>query len=107
MTDRVRMLATAAREEALGRLCATRATKHKRNGMPAASKAARRKADEHFRKAMYSRKVAAFIDNPDDPRHGTPNGYINLACRCLRCSHAHSVYQRGAPMRGAMKRMGA
>lgn len=22
---------------------------------------------------------------PDDPRHGTPNGYLNLGCRCQPC----------------------
>ena len=25
---------------------------------------------------------------PDDPRHGTENGYLNLGCRCLDCLNA-------------------
>ena len=28
---------------------------------------------------------------PDDPRHGTYNGYINLGCRCEPCREAHRV----------------
>lgn len=31
---------------------------------------------------------------PDDPRHGTVNGYINLRCRCAPCREAGSAYQR-------------
>lgn len=27
----------------------------------------------------------------DDPRHGTPNGYGNLGCRCARCRAAHAA----------------
>lgn len=26
---------------------------------------------------------------PDDPRHGTANGYGNLRCRCDACREAH------------------
>ena len=26
---------------------------------------------------------------PDDPRHGTTNGYGNLGCRCEACREAH------------------
>jgi len=26
---------------------------------------------------------------PDDPRHGTTNGYGNLGCRCERCRQAN------------------
>lgn len=29
---------------------------------------------------------------PDDPRHGTPNGYTNYACRCRECKAAWSAY---------------
>jgi hypothetical protein len=32
-------------------------------------------------------------DNPDDPRHGTDNGYKNLGCRCDRCTEAWRVYR--------------
>ncbi len=28
---------------------------------------------------------------PDDPRHGTTNGYGNLGCRCEPCTAAHRV----------------
>ena len=28
----------------------------------------------------------------NDPRHGTYNAYINLACRCRPCTDAHTVY---------------
>lgn len=31
--------------------------------------------------------------NPDDPRHGTANGYGNLRCRCDRCREANRVAQ--------------
>ncbi len=29
---------------------------------------------------------------PDDPRHGTSNGYKNLHCRCDRCRAAWAAY---------------
>lgn len=29
---------------------------------------------------------------PDDPRHGTTNGYANLKCRCERCRRAWADY---------------
>jgi hypothetical protein len=32
--------------------------------------------------------------SPDDPRHGTTNGYTNLGCRCARCRAAHAAYVR-------------
>jgi len=35
-----------------------------------------------------------FISNPDDPRHGTKNGYDNLNCRCDRCREAHRIAHR-------------
>jgi hypothetical protein len=28
---------------------------------------------------------------PDDPRHGTANGYANLNCRCDRCKEANRI----------------
>lgn len=31
----------------------------------------------------------AFVNDPNDPRHGTQNGYGNLACRCPRCRAAN------------------
>lgn len=27
----------------------------------------------------------------DDPRHGTPNGYGNLGCRCDKCKEANRL----------------
>lgn len=30
----------------------------------------------------------------DDPRHGTPNGYANLGCRCDLCRAANTDYAR-------------
>lgn len=57
-----------------------------------------------------------FLNNPDDPRHGTTNGYGNLRCRCERCTEAwrkrHLEYMHGKPERMAkhaereMKRRG-
>lgn len=32
-------------------------------------------------------------DNPEDPRHGTKNGYGNLGCRCPRCTEATRIAQ--------------
>lgn len=32
--------------------------------------------------------VADLAANPDDPRHGTINGYTNGECRCDRCRDA-------------------
>ena len=32
--------------------------------------------------------------HPDDPRHGTPNGYYNLDCRCEACRAAWRDYKR-------------
>jgi ribosomal protein S14 len=31
---------------------------------------------------------------PDDPRHGSANGYNNWACRCRPCTVAHTAYLR-------------
>ena len=28
---------------------------------------------------------------PDDPRHGTPNGYTNHYCRCNKCKEANRL----------------
>lgn len=29
---------------------------------------------------------------PDDPRHGTANGYLNYGCRCDACKDAGAAY---------------
>ena len=40
---------------------------------------------------------------PDDPRHGTFNGYCNLKCRCAPCREAwriyYTAYRRADPER--------
>lgn len=42
---------------------------------------------------MKNLPTAQFFNNPDDPRHGTLNGYDNLCCRCDRCRRANADYQ--------------
>jgi hypothetical protein len=37
---------------------------------------------------------AAFAEDLTDPRHGTPNGYRNLGCRCPACTRAWTDYSR-------------
>ncbi len=37
---------------------------------------------------------------PDDPRHGTTNGYVNLRCRCARCREANRVQHAEYMRRG-------
>jgi hypothetical protein len=39
----------------------------------------------------------SIADNPDDPAHGTHNGYVNLRCRCQRCRTAWWHYWRASP----------
>jgi hypothetical protein len=39
------------------------------------------------------------LTNPDDPRHGTQNGYCNHGCRCQRCRASNAAYQQGARQR--------
>lgn len=46
--------------------------------------------------------------DPDDPRHGTANGYHNLGCRCRPCQLAwnetHLAYMRRHPEQYARQR---
>lgn len=37
--------------------------------------------------------------NPEDPRHGTTNGYSNQKCRCADCRQAWGVYKRNRQQR--------
>ena len=37
----------------------------------------------------------AFRNNPDDPRHGSLNGYSNMRCRCSRCRKANAARKPG------------
>lgn len=52
-------------------------------------------------KALAAREK--FWNDPEDPRHGTTNGYGNLRCRCERCTSAwrvrHREYMHGKPER--------
>jgi hypothetical protein len=52
-------------------------------------------------KAEANRKK--FYENPDDPRHGSTNGYGNLGCKCERCTKAwaerHLKYMHEDPDR--------
>jgi hypothetical protein len=41
---------------------------------------------------------------PDDPRHGTNNGYGNHGCRCDPCRTANNAYQRATYERLREKR---
>lgn len=34
------------------------------------------------------------VNNPDDQRHGTANGYVNYGCRCDKCRQAWTEYAR-------------
>lgn len=43
--------------------------------------------------AAKSRGVA-FWNDPEDPRHGTTNGYGNLECRCEPCTAANTAFHR-------------
>ena len=39
---------------------------------------------------------------PDDPRHGTANGYSNLGCRCSECCAAQTAYAKERGIGGYM-----
>lgn len=41
---------------------------------------------------------------PDDPRHGTYNGYINLGCRCQPCRDANAAEARRMKLQRASGR---
>ena len=51
--------------------------------------------------AKREQRKAAFRDDPNDPRHGTANGYANLNCRCQPCrdawAAAHDAYLNRHP----------
>jgi len=47
---------------------------------------------------------AAFQANPEDERHGTVNGYVNLGCRCDRCRGAQRDYCRDYTHRTGRRR---
>ena len=52
--------------------------------------------------------AVAFRANTADPRHGTPNGYCNLGCRCQRCTEGwrvdHLAYMQQRPEQAARQR---
>lgn len=43
---------------------------------------------------------------PDDPRHGTPNGYNNHKCRCARCTKAWGEYGTARRRRRGIRPIG-
>lgn len=44
---------------------------------------------------LAARRRREFHANPDDPRHGSLNGYTNHGCRCGRCRTEHANHHRG------------
>lgn len=40
---------------------------------------------------------------PDDPRHGTQNGYNNQRCHCELCRAAHAAYEMRARRRRGVR----
>lgn len=44
------------------------------------------------------------LNGPNDPRHGTPNGYNNHNCRCDRCRLAATVRHREWEKKDPMRR---
>lgn len=44
---------------------------------------------------------------PDDPRHGTPNGYTNQKCRCRPCTDAWAATHRAYMARHPEQKMRA
>lgn len=43
--------------------------------------------------------VVSIQNSPEDPRHGTTNGYLNLKCRCSKCKSVYSEYSKKRPKR--------
>ena len=60
-------------------------------------RAAKAKTQREHRQRKYGftpaieREEPRWTIPPNDPRHGTANGYRNLKCRCDRCREAHRV----------------
>lgn len=44
--------------------------------------------------ALRKQRVTAGLPDPNDPRHGTLNGYKSYKCRCNRCCAANRGYVR-------------
>jgi hypothetical protein len=41
-----------------------------------------------------SYRTPPLVETPDDPRHGTANGYVNHGCRCQPCRDANAAAMR-------------
>jgi len=44
------------------------------------------------RRTPLSPQAELFRNTPEDPRHGTLNGYTNKACRCEFCTECNTLY---------------
>nr|DAE60795.1 MAG TPA: hypothetical protein [Caudoviricetes sp.] len=55
--------------------------------------AARPTKNANRAKATREKRLEALVENPHDPKHGTPTGY-SYGCRCDECRQAASEYQR-------------
>lgn len=53
-----------------------------------------------------ARKEGVVSLTPDDPRHGTSNGYTNLKCRCQPCRDAWAAYFATRKLRMRMRLLG-
>lgn len=47
-------------------------------------------AKRRQREARRQKRENQMLTDPNDPRHGTDNGYCNYGCRCDRCTAAHT-----------------
>ena len=54
----------------------------------------RQQAATSHAKYLAAQRAARFQADPNDPRHGTLNGYRNLWCRCGLCQHARAEERR-------------
>lgn len=50
-----------------------------------------RTAEVRVPRQTHAETIALFAADLSDKRHGTPNGYVNLKCRCDRCREAHAI----------------
>lgn len=78
------------------RRCANRRNRE-RMARPEALAAARRRS--------HAAKLLAPLE-PDDPRHGTVNGYNRYQCRCERCTEAIVTFHRVRRLKLKAKKLG-
>lgn len=53
-----------------------------------------RAEENEARRRRLARRRQDLLANPDDPQHGTDNGYTNYGCRCDRCKAANTEQSR-------------